>query len=104
MDNEIKDMLFKLLEGQSRLETEVKKNSMELETIGKNIIILAKVQTTYKELHDFSFKNTKELIDKKTDLIGIANLEDYLNKNPKIKLKEEVIINWEYKKISGCNQ
>ena len=121
MENEIKDMLSKLLEGQSRVETEItgikteitgiktemtgmkteitgiktdmtgmkteitgikteiidmitqiKKNSIELETIGKNITIIAEVQTSHKEQHDFSFKNTDALIDEKTDLLGTA--------------------------------
>ncbi|MBK5201419.1 MAG: hypothetical protein JJE21_07780 [Spirochaetaceae bacterium] len=86
MDNEMKDMLVKLLEGQTRLEyeitgiktevtglkTEVKKNSIELESIGKNINIIVEVQTAHKEQHDFSFKNTDALIDKKTDLIETA--------------------------------
>jgi len=79
MDDEIKDMLVKLLEGQNRVQneitgikTEIKKNSIELETIGKNINIVVEVQTAHKEQHDFSFKNTDELIDEKTDLIETA--------------------------------
>jgi hypothetical protein len=82
MDDELKNMLVKLLEGQSRaqneitgikteiigMKTEIKKNSIELETIGKNINIVAEVQTAQKEQHDFSFKNTEELINEKTDL------------------------------------
>ncbi|MCB2357955.1 hypothetical protein [Clostridium estertheticum] len=79
MDNEIKDILIKLLEGQSRVEnditdikTQIKKNTIELETIGKNITIIAEVQTSHKEQNDFSFKNTDSLIDEKTDLLGTA--------------------------------
>ncbi|HEY5535241.1 MAG TPA: hypothetical protein VIL99_09945 [Ignavibacteria bacterium] len=86
MDDEIKDMLVKLLEGQNRVQnditgikteiiemkTEIKKNSIELETIGKNINIIVEVQTAHKEQHDFSFKNTDALIDEKTDLIETA--------------------------------
>lgn len=75
----MKDMLVKLLEGQTRLEyevtgikTEVKKTSIELEAIGKNINIIVEVQTAHKEQHDFSFKNTDALIDEKTDLIETA--------------------------------
>lgn len=59
MDNELKSMLVKILEGQTRLETdvsglkedvsdlksEVKKNSIQLEIIGKNINIIVEVQT-----------------------------------------------------------
>ncbi|MCB2294519.1 hypothetical protein LGK95_13475 [Clostridium algoriphilum] len=93
MDNEIKDMLVKLLEGQNRVQneitgikteitgikteiigmkTEIKKNSIELETIGKNINTVVEVQTAHKEQHDFLFKNTDALIDEKTDLIETA--------------------------------
>jgi len=86
MDDEIKDILVKLLEGQNRVQneitgikteiigikTEIKKNSIELETIGENINILVEVQTSHKEQHDFSFKNTDALIDEKTDLIETA--------------------------------
>jgi archaellum component FlaC len=72
LDNEIKDMLVKLLEDVAEIKTEVKKNSMELETIGKNINIVVEVQTAHKEQHDFSFKNTDALIDEKTDLLGVA--------------------------------
>lgn len=74
----MKDMLVKLLEGQTRLEhevteikTELKKNSIGLGTIGKNINIIGEIQTANKEQHDFSFKNTNALIDGKTDLIKI---------------------------------
>jgi archaellum component FlaC len=93
LDKEVKDMLVKLLEGQSRLEikvnglddkvtgldnkvtgleTEVKKNSIELETIGKNINIIAELQTSHKEQREVSFKNTDALIEGKTDLLGTA--------------------------------
>lgn len=72
MDNELKDMLIKLLEDVAEIKTEVKKNSMELETIGENINIVVEVQAAHKEQHDFSFENTDALIDEKTDLLGIA--------------------------------
>lgn len=86
LDNEIKDMLVKLLEGQKSLKTEVsdikgelnelkgevKKNSMKLETIEGNITIIAEVQSGYKEQSESSFKNTDALIEEKTDLIEIA--------------------------------
>jgi len=93
LNNEIKDMLVKILEGQTRLEskvaglddkvtglndkvtgleTEARKHSMNLETIGKNINIIIEVQTAHKEQYDFSFKNTDALIDEKTDIIETA--------------------------------
>lgn len=62
MDNELRDMLVKLLEGQNRLattvsglETEVRKNSMKLEAIEKKIDIIAEVQTAHREQHERSF-------------------------------------------------
>jgi hypothetical protein len=79
LDNEVKDMLVKLLEGQSRLEvkvngleTEVKKNSIELENIGKNINIIVELQTSQKEQSEVSFENTDALIEEKTDFLGTA--------------------------------
>lgn len=75
----MKDMLVKLLEGQTRLEhelteikAEVKKNSIEIETIGKNINIIVDIQTAHKEQHDFLFKNTDSPIEEKTDLMEIV--------------------------------
>jgi predicted nucleic acid-binding Zn-ribbon protein len=86
LNNEIKDILVKLLEGQTRLEgkvdglgtevkgleTEVKKNSIKLETIEKNINIIAELQTAHKEQYETLFKNTDALIEEKTDLIETA--------------------------------
>jgi hypothetical protein len=79
MDNEIKDILVKLLEGQNRLEHEVsgikigvKKNSIELETIAKTVNRIIKVQTDHKERNDFLFKNTNEIVDEKMDSIEDA--------------------------------
>lgn len=40
MDDEIKAMFIKLLEGQNRVETEVKKNSIKLESIESNIDVM----------------------------------------------------------------
>ena len=55
MDNEIKDILIKLLEGQTRLENEVngvknhiKKNSIKLEAIEKKIDIITEVQASHR--------------------------------------------------------
>ena len=85
MDNELKDILTKLLEGQNRLETtvnglettvsrldtkvsglettvsglekEVKNNTIKLEDIEKKINIIAEVQTAHKEQNDRNLKN-----------------------------------------------
>lgn len=83
MDTEIKDILVKLLEGQTRLETEingikneindvkdeVKKNSIKLETIEKNINIIAEVQISHKEQNEKSFNNMDSAIEEKASLI-----------------------------------
>ncbi len=67
LDNELKEMLVKLLEGQNRLEnkftgleTEVKKNSIKLEAIEKKIDIIAEVQTSHKEQNERSFAKALE--------------------------------------------
>ncbi|WFA09002.1 hypothetical protein [Tissierella sp. Yu-01] len=36
LDNELKDILTKLLEGQTKLETDIRNNSIKLENIEKN--------------------------------------------------------------------
>lgn len=63
MDNDLKDILMKLLEGQNKLEdkvsgleVEVKKNSIKLESIEKKIDILSEVQTAYKEQNERGFE------------------------------------------------
>ncbi|WP_275935206.1 hypothetical protein [Abyssisolibacter fermentans] len=43
MDNEMKNMLSKLLEGQSRLEKKVNDNSTKLEFIENKIDIIAEI-------------------------------------------------------------
>ncbi|KOA21345.1 hypothetical protein CLHOM_02300 [Clostridium homopropionicum DSM 5847] len=79
MDNEIKDMLIKLLEGQTMLETQIsgvkndiRNNSIKLEAIEKKIDIIAEVQTSHKEQNEKSFKNTDSVIEDKTSLIEIS--------------------------------
>lgn len=56
LDNELKNMLVQILEGQTRIETEVKKNSLEIkknsikiEDLEKNISAISEVQTAHKE-------------------------------------------------------
>ncbi|WFA08980.1 hypothetical protein [Tissierella sp. Yu-01] len=48
LDNELKDILTKLLEGQTKLETDIRNNSIKLENIEK-INIIAEVQISHKE-------------------------------------------------------
>jgi predicted aspartyl protease len=69
-----------LLEGQTKVKTEVselkdevKKNFIKLETIKKNISIIAEVQTAHKEQGENSFKNTATLIEEKTNVIRCLN-------------------------------
>jgi SepF-like predicted cell division protein (DUF552 family) len=78
LDDEIKDIFKKLLEGQTRLdekvseiETEVRKrkNSIKLENIEKNINIIAEVQTKHKELNEKEYEKTGNIIIAKTSLI-----------------------------------
>ena len=64
LDNELRNIMVKLLEGYTRLEskvtsiddkvtgleTEVRKNSIKIETIGKHMnIIVKEVQTSHNE-------------------------------------------------------
>lgn len=63
MDSEIKDILVKLLEDQTRLETEVNKNSIKLESIEKKIDIISEVQTAHKEHNSMAFKNTDAFLE-----------------------------------------
>lgn len=74
MDNELQEMLVKILEGQNRLETkvsgienkvtglevEVKKNSIKLEIIEKKIDIIAELQTAHKEQNKRGFEKALE--------------------------------------------
>lgn len=75
MDLEIKDILVKLLEGQTRLETdvsnlktEVNKNSIKLESIEKKLDIIAEVQTSHKEQNERAFKGLDSKLEEKTCL------------------------------------
>jgi hypothetical protein len=79
LDTEIKDMLFKILEGQTELKTEVKnmseevrKHSIRLEVIERKIDILAEVQTSHKEQNESSIKNLESKLEEKTSLIEAA--------------------------------
>lgn len=72
LDNEIKDMLVKLLEGQLRLETESRKHSIKFETIEENIKIITEIQSSHKEQNETATKNTDLLIEEKNDLLETA--------------------------------
>jgi DNA-binding ferritin-like protein len=53
-------MFMKLLEGQNRLEAEVKKSSIKLENIEEKIDIIAEVQTAHKEQSERCFEKVQE--------------------------------------------
>jgi hypothetical protein len=63
---------MKLLEGQTKLETQMQKHSIILETIEKKIDIIAEVQTSHKEQSEAAFKDTNALTKEKTDVIETA--------------------------------
>jgi len=92
LDNEIKDILIKLLEGQSRLEskvtileTELRKISIKFETIGENIKTITEFQSDHKENSKVSFKNNNSLIKEKTDLPSTYQyLKGYMKGNKKV--------------------
>ena len=93
MDDEIKAMFVKILEGQnklekgqstleegqskleegqSKLEIEVKKNSIKLESIETKIDVILEVQTAHKEQSEIAFKHSDALTEEKVDLLGTS--------------------------------
>jgi hypothetical protein len=72
LDNETREMFTKLLEGQTRIEAEVKKNSIKLEEVEKKVSIIAEIQVAHKQQNEMSFRNTDYFIDEKADLIETA--------------------------------
>ncbi|MCB2294001.1 hypothetical protein LGK95_10770 [Clostridium algoriphilum] len=71
MDNEIEAMLVKILEGQSRIEIELRKHSIKIGTMEENIKRIAGLQNAYKDQNEILFDNTDSMIVKKTDLLSI---------------------------------
>jgi septal ring factor EnvC (AmiA/AmiB activator) len=83
LDNELRDLLMKLLEGENRLETtvtrleatvtglesEVKKNSVKLEDIEKKINIIVEVHTSAKEQNERGLKRMLQEQDNTNTLI-----------------------------------
>ena len=72
MDDEIKAMFVKLLEGQNRLESEVKKNSIKLESIETKIEVIVEIQTAHKKQNEIAFKKSNSLTEEKVDLLGTS--------------------------------
>jgi septal ring factor EnvC (AmiA/AmiB activator) len=83
LDIELKDILMKLLDGQNKLDTkvsgldtrlsglemEVRKNSVQLEAMQKNIAIIAEVQTSPKEQNERSYEKMLQEQENKITLI-----------------------------------
>ena len=86
LDNEVKEILVKLLEGQTRLEdkvngieskvsgleSEVRKNSIKLEAIERKIDVIAEVQTAHKEQNEKEHNEVIEPLRTKVDVIELA--------------------------------
>ena len=79
LDNEIKDMLVKLLETQTKLgheiteiKIELKKGSIERETILKNVNITVDGQNSHKDQHDSLNQSSNAIIYERTGLLETA--------------------------------
>ena len=77
--NGLKDGQDNLKKGQDDLssrsanvETEVKKNSVSLESIENKINTVAEVQTAHKEQNELSFKNSDAMVNEHFDLVETA--------------------------------
>lgn len=97
MDNEIKDILIKLLEGQTRLEgkingieSEAKKNSIKIESIEKKLDIIAEVQTSHKEQNERQYAEIIKPLGNKVDVIELA-VKDISKDTKEVKESIEVL-------------
>ncbi|MBP2032582.1 hypothetical protein J2Z42_001254 [Clostridium algifaecis] len=72
LDKEVKDILVKLLEGQDRLASEVKKNSVKLESIEKKIDIIAEVQKSHMEQNEKAHNEIIKPLSEKVSVIELA--------------------------------
>jgi predicted nucleic acid-binding Zn-ribbon protein len=112
MDDEIKAMLVKLLEGQNnadtmfvklqeglnRVEGEVSKNSIKLESIETKIDVVAEIQTAHKEQNEIAFIKSDSLTEEKVDLLGTSIKS--VSKDVKV-VKESIDV---MKDVLGRNQ
>lgn len=96
MDEEVKSILTKLLEGQEKLTSEVRKNSIKLESIEKKIDIIAEVQTAHKEQNVRGFQDISNSIKDKDSLISsvvkdtskdVKELKDKFDKVEKVTIQ-----------------
>ena len=72
LDSELKDMLVQILEGQTKLTGEVKKNSIKLEALEKNVATIAEIQTAHKEQSTKAINDLSKLMNDKSALIENA--------------------------------
>ncbi|UZQ49551.1 hypothetical protein [Clostridium kluyveri] len=72
LDEEMKSILTKLLEGQEKLTSEVQKNSIKLESIEKKIDIIAEVQTAHKEQNEKAHNEIIKPLGEKISVIELA--------------------------------
>lgn len=72
MDEEVKSILTKLLEGQEKLTIEVRKNSIKLESIEKKIDIIAEVQTAHKDQNERAHSQVIKPLEEKISVIELA--------------------------------
>ncbi|WP_373845072.1 hypothetical protein [Clostridium sp.] len=96
LDEEVKSILTKLLEGQEKLTIEVRKNSIKLESIEKKIDIIAEVQTAHKEQNVRGFQDISNSIKDKDSLISsvvkdtskdVKDLKDKFDKVEKVTIQ-----------------
>lgn len=90
MDTELKNMLVQLLEGQTRIETQVKKNSIKIEDLEKSISVISEVQTAHKEQSANDFNKLNKFIIDKTDLLENA-VKNVSRDTKEIKSELEVL-------------
>lgn len=102
MENEIKDILIKLLEGQSRLETKVsglettvhvlETDSQEIKKIVNRIE--EKVESIYDQTHDLTEYRTESnmKLDKISDDIDFLKHEEYQTKQDIFKINKYLTI------------
>ena len=96
LDNEIQDILFKILEGHCKIEKElseikeeVKRNTIKLEIIEKDINIIAGIQTLHKVQNVRECEETNKLITEKIGLIKTALTNTKMEIN---EVKENIFV------------
>jgi chlorite dismutase len=82
MDNEFKEMLMKILEGQEELkvrfnglENETKKNTMILEEVQTDIKTIAEVQKNHINQNEKQHEEILKIVNEKNDIVCLATKE-----------------------------